>query len=122
MKAEYAMDTDLMTHLEESKEELHKLYNCDYADKAPKRSLTASSSASSLSNGSQEVDFTARFTRQDRSISDELEEYFKLIPQDFKTCDPILWWYQHRVQFPNAYQLACDILSIPGMFFPVSCV
>jgi hypothetical protein len=32
---------------------------------------------------------------------DELEEFFKLLPEDFDNCDPIQWWAGRRTQFPN---------------------
>lgn len=43
----------------------------------------------------------------------ELDEYFKLQPEDFDCC-PFQWWLSHRAQFPNLYHMATDVLSIPG--------
>ncbi len=37
--------------------------------------------------------------------------------EDFDFCDPVMWWYKQRTQFPNLYCMAHDIMSIPGMFF-----
>jgi hypothetical protein len=65
------------------------------------------------SNGSPIRDFMARFKTATRSPCEELEEYFKLPPQDF-SCNPLHWWRAHSVQFPNLSRLACDILSILG--------
>ncbi|KAH9001952.1 hypothetical protein EDB83DRAFT_2423233 [Lactarius deliciosus] len=59
-----------------------------------------------MQNGSpQKVDFTARYKRTNRRVSDELEEYFKLGQEDFETCRPLDWWLGRRAQFPNLYRL-----------------
>ena len=52
----------------------------------------------------------------------ELEEYFKLLPEDFEKCDPIKWWVGRRAQFPNLFRLAHDILCIPGMCHAISAI
>jgi len=64
--------------------------------------------------GLPQKSFTARYRRKDRSSVNELEEYFKLPAEDFDTCNPIHWWMGRRVQFPNLFRLARDILCIPG--------
>ena len=48
------------------------------------------------------------------NATDELDDYFKLPLEDFKTCDPLHWWSARKAQFPNLSQLARDIFSIPG--------
>jgi hypothetical protein len=58
--------------------------------------------------------------KKERVYVNELEEYFKVPREDFDSCDPIKWWVSRRAQFPNAYRLACDVLSIPGEFFSPS--
>jgi hypothetical protein len=63
---------------------------------------------------SPQKNFTARFKRKTKVVVDELEEYFKLEPEDFDLCNPIQWWMGRRAQFPNLFWLARDILSIPG--------
>jgi len=45
----------------------------------------------------------------------ELDKYFKLLPEDFETCNPIHWWMGQCAQFPNFFWLAHDILCIPGV-------
>ena len=62
-------------------------------------------------------DFTAAFRRAPRAVSNELDAYFKMPAEDFSTCDPVNWWFIHRFQFPTLFQLAFDILGIPGECF-----
>jgi len=64
--------------------------------------------------GSPQKCFTARYRRRENVTVNELEEYFKLLPEDFEKCDPIKWWVGRRAQFPNLFRLARDILCIPG--------
>jgi hypothetical protein len=108
-------DTSLRTHLEESKAKLEARYRADYAKRisAP---VTAQSSTSSISTprSPQKVDFTARYNKRMRHNTDEIDEFFKLLPESFAV-DPIHWWAGRRAQFPNLSRLARDILSIPGM-------
>ncbi|KJA21873.1 hypothetical protein HYPSUDRAFT_139870, partial [Hypholoma sublateritium FD-334 SS-4] len=60
-------------------------------------------------------DFTARFQRLARQQSlNELEEYLRLPPQEFHSCDPMRWWNSQRQRFPMLYKMARDILAIPG--------
>jgi hypothetical protein len=63
---------------------------------------------------SPQKDFTARFKKKTKAVVDELDEYFKLEPEDFDLCNPVHWWMGRRAQFPNLFWLARDILSIPG--------
>ena len=62
----------------------------------------------------QKVNFTARYKQRARLDIDELEEFFKLPPEDFDNCDPVQWWAGRRTQFPNLSRFARDVLSIPG--------
>ncbi|KJA22731.1 hypothetical protein HYPSUDRAFT_138928, partial [Hypholoma sublateritium FD-334 SS-4] len=43
-----------------------------------------------------------------------LEEYLRLPPQEFISCNPMRWWYAQRERFPNLYKLARNVLAIPG--------
>ena len=52
----------------------------------------------------------------------ELEEYLKLLSEDFKKCDSIKWWVGCCAQFPNLFHLAHDILCIPGMCHAISAI
>ncbi len=59
-----------------------------------------------------------RHTQQASSVN-ELDDYMRLPPQDFHSCDPTQWWYSQRRRFPALYSLARDILGIPGLIsFP----
>jgi hypothetical protein len=42
-----------------------------------------------LAGSPQKVNFTKRYKQHARSDIDELEEFFKLPPEDFDNCDPI---------------------------------
>lgn len=117
MKADYEDDISLLSYLESAKNDLHRHYLDNYALASPESESATPYSALPLTRGNspQKVDFTSRYRRKARTTVDELEDYFKLSPEDFATCDPIQWWLGRRAQFPNLFRLARDILSIPGM-------
>ena len=84
----------------------------------------SSSSSSSLSptmlpliEGLPQKSFTAQYRRKEKASVNELEEYFKQMREDFDSCNPIQWWVGWRGQFPWLFQLARDILCIPGELF-----
>jgi hypothetical protein len=62
------------------------------------------------------VNFTSRYNRKNQLSCNELEEYFKLLCEDFDTCKPLRWWVEWQAQFPTLYCLTQDLLMIPGMF------
>ena len=62
----------------------------------------------------EKVNFISRYQVKDRAMVDEVNEYFKLPWEDFESCKPLQWWLGRCSQFPNLYQLVCDIFSIPG--------
>jgi hypothetical protein len=121
--ADYAQDADLLADLEKAKSALHTFYHDNYSgftsstDKHHPASDSTTVPASVQNGSPQKVDFTARYKRTNRRISDELEEYFKLGQEDFDTCRPLDWWLGRRAQFPNLYRLSRDILAIPGELF-----
>ena len=115
LKDEFEDDIELSSHLEISKDDLHKHYKDHYA---PTPSLSKSSSQPSISatsNASPQKNFISRFNRKLRTSTDELLEFWSLPQEDIESCDPLHWWYGRRVQFPNLYRLVRDIFSIPGM-------
>jgi hypothetical protein len=124
--ADYVHDPDLLADLEKAKSVLHTFYHDNYSSftsSTDRRNHSATPPV--VQNGSpQKVDFTARYKRTNRRVSDELEEYFKLGQEDFDTCRPLDWWLGRRAQFPNLYHLARDILAIPGESFRLlfSCI
>jgi hypothetical protein len=83
-----------------------------------KKSLSEESVAANANTESKnkepKFDFTACYSKKDRQMFDDLEEYLKLHPEDFGSCSPFQWWQGRRAQFPNLYHLATDVLSIPG--------
>ena len=118
LKEDYAQDADLLTDLEKAKSALHTFYHDNYSNITSSTDKRSSTTAPLIQNGSpRKVDFTARYKRTNRRVSDELEDYFKLGQEDFDTCRPLDWWWGRRAQFPNLYRLARDILSIPGECF-----
>ena len=107
-------DTALHTHLEESKAKLEAHYRANYA-KPISMPITAQSSTSSISARSpQKVDFTSHYNKRMHLNVDEIEEFFKLLPESF-AMDPVQWWAGCCAQFPYLSRLARDILSIPGV-------
>jgi hypothetical protein len=44
---------------------------------------------------------------------DELDSYFDA-PWIGLDADPVQWWYARKAEYPRLYQLARDIMSIPG--------
>lgn len=42
----------------------------------------------------------------------ELDIYLETGPE--RVHDPIGWWYERRVEFPNLSRMAMDYLGIPG--------
>lgn len=121
LKADFSSDPDLLDHLEDMRSQLNSHFQAKYAGKFnPKRATAPAPSTSSFTHpkGSPQKDFTARYRLQQRTVIDELQEYFKLPQEDFDLCDPIQWWFSRQAQFPkNLFCLARDILTIPGRFF-----
>ena len=122
MKLDYANDPILSEYLESSKKDLREYYETHYANKhnPPSQISTPrafSSSSSAAPSHSPQKNFTARFHRKTATTLNELDEFFKLPPEDFETCNPIYWWMGRRAQFPNLFWFARDLLSIPGAYF-----
>src|SRR6267154_5579116 len=93
-------DTLLRTHLEESKAKLEAHYRANYA-KPISTPISAQSSTSSVSVRSpQKVDFTSCYNKRMHLDIDEINEFFKLVPESFSV-DPIQWWAGRRAQFPS---------------------
>jgi hypothetical protein len=115
LKEDYAQDADLLADLEKAKSALHTFYHDNYSGFTSSTDKSSLTTAPVIRNGSpRKVDFTARYKRTNRRVSDELEDYFKLGQEDFDMCRPLDWWWGRRAQFPDLYRLARDILSIPG--------
>lgn len=122
LKIDYSDDLTLFDHLEESKTALFDYFNEHYATRpVHSPTPTPSSPISSASvqaqppmNGSPQKSYTARYSRKEKCTTNELEEYFKLPAEDFEVCNPIQWWVGRRHQFPHLFQLARDVLCIPG--------
>jgi hypothetical protein len=86
---------------------------------APKASSTANPTPAEppvISSSPQKVNFMARYKKWVPSLVDEVEEFFKLLQENFDNfdnCDPIQWWVGWHAQ-SHLSQLTLDILSIPG--------
>ena len=120
MKLDYADDPILYEHLESSKGELYVYYETHYANRhtTPATQLSKPqmpTTSASVPAHSPQKNFTARFQRKTATVINELDEYFKLPPEDFERCDPIHWWMGRRAQFPNLFWFARDLLCIPGV-------
>jgi hypothetical protein len=109
----------LSNHLEDSKTNLFNYFEENYTTlHSPTPSSLPPTLVQALPvDGSPQKSFTARYRRKEKYSTNELEEYFKFPAKDFDTCSPIQWWVGRRSQFPRLFQLARDILCIPGMYF-----
>jgi hAT family C-terminal dimerisation region len=115
LKLDYSDDTTLSDHLKDSKTNLFEYLDENYAMHSPTPSTQPSTPIQALPmDGSPQKSFTARYRRKEKYSTNELEEYFKLPAEDFESCNPIQWWVSRRSQFPRLFQLAHDILCIPG--------
>ena len=92
LKDEFENDTDLSSHLEISKDDLHKYYLNPYAPSPP----SSQPSISATSKASPQKNFIARFNRKPRTSIDELLEFWSLPQEDFENCNPLHWWYGRR--------------------------
>lgn len=117
--ADYEDDPTLKVYLEKCKQDLETHFNEEYKHQTSVPSREGSSASILSTNSTAKYDFTSRYKQRERPPIDELQEFWKLEPEDFDTCDPIDWWFNHRLQFPHLYQLALDVLSIPGQFLVV---
>jgi hypothetical protein len=119
MRDDYADNQVLLQYLERAMEDLRKLYIAQYATNistdSTRHSFTepSSSASSSRDKSPSKVNFTSRY-RKERANRDELEEYFKLLREDWEGCNPLHWWMGRRGQFPSLFGLAPDLLTIPG--------
>lgn len=108
---------DLLQYLESSKEKLLSHYAEHYANHAHSLNKYPNNPIQLVTQESPtRVNFTLRYKKKDNLLRNELEEYFKLLREDFEACDPLEWWVGRRAQFPNLYCLARDLISIPGRF------
>jgi len=117
LKLDYGDDLTLSSHLEDSKINLFKYFDKNYATLPTPMPLLPSTPVRAPMDGSPQKSFTAQYHWKEKHSTNELEEYFKLPAEDFKTCDPIQWWVGQQSQFPHLFQLARDILCIPGKYF-----
>jgi hypothetical protein len=113
MKDDYESDQSLDDYLESSKAVLHSYWSKNYKVMQPVSDPAVPSPTAPIGS-LPKFSFTARYHKTRTTTADELEEYFKLPPEDFELCDPIKWWVGRRAQFPSLSRLALDILSIPG--------
>ena len=80
-----------------------------------------SDGASTNTSSSKSFQFVSRYGQRDRQAINKLDEYFKVVPEDFDLCNPIEWWWNWRGEFPHLYRLACNVLSIPGVWLGLNC-
>jgi hAT family C-terminal dimerisation region len=106
----------LYNHLEDSRTKLFDYFEENYATlHCPTPSSPPPTSVQAVpADGSPQKSFTARYRRKETYSINELDEYFKLPAEDFDACNPIQWWVGRRSQFPRLFQLARDVLCIPG--------
>jgi hAT family C-terminal dimerisation region len=111
---DYANYPILSEYLESSKQDLYSYYQTHYANKHTSTQMTIAPQTPALSADaphSPQKNFTACFQQKTTTVLNELDEYFKLSPENFERCNPIHWWIGRRAQFPNLCWFACDLLS-----------
>jgi hypothetical protein len=90
------------------------------------------------SGSPQQVNFTAQYNQHPSAIKDKLEEFRRLLQQDFDTCDPIPLWAGRceplssgpgLLQFPGKFISPClnvfaesPVLFIQGSAAAVECI
>ena len=118
LKDKFEDNISLSSHLEISKDDLHKHYQDHYAPPPSSQPSTSSQpSILAISKASPKKNFIARFNHKPRTSTNELLEFWSLPQEDIENCDPLHWWYACCAQFLNLYRLVCDIFSIPGKCF-----
>ena len=97
IKADYADNSILSDHLEQSRSDLVDYFNTNYSNTIPVPSSSPSAppvyvrSADSapMTHGSPQKSFTARYHRKEKASINELKEYFKLPAKNFNACNLI---------------------------------
>ena len=96
MLQDYANDLDLLAYLKSAKILLHIHYIMHYASYMPCSlddfANTTDTTLSATDGSPSKVNFTSRYKRKDQLSHDELEEFFKLLHEDFDACKPLQWW------------------------------
>ena len=115
LKADYRDDPMLSDHLEQSKFDLFCYFDKHYANANTSRLSAPSTSAQTpLIEGSPQKSLTDWYHKKERSSTNKIEDYFKLPAEDFDVCNSIHWWMGWWSRFPHLFQLAHNILCIPG--------
>ena len=121
LKSDWASDPSLLADLDKVKSKLKTFYQQSYmwcsqsTNLQPSQSLSSVTEQNSSVSGSPEkVNLTSWYQMKDRIVVDKVDEYLKLPQEDFECCKPLQWWLGRCSQFPNLYQLICDIFFIPG--------
>ena len=87
------------------------MYIQHYSNHANTLHESISNAAQSMSLDGSPYNFTLSY-KKDNLLHDELEEYFKLTPEDFDMCKPLKQWLGQQAQFPNFYCLAQDLFLV----------
>ncbi|KAF5324671.1 hypothetical protein D9611_004416 [Ephemerocybe angulata] len=111
LRSSFSDDPSLLTFLDDSRLKLENHYHDMYEPFLPSHPPPTTSTTHTPSFA---FDFMAAFQQAPAPTSSEIDSYFRLPIEDFRTCDPVQWWHKQRFQFPRLYKLARDILSIPG--------
>ena len=93
LKDEFKNDLDLSSHLEISKDDLHKHYKENYAPSTP-LSQPSQPSIRQPQHLFKRILLQGLIIILPRISTDELLEFWSLPQEDFERCDPLLhWWY-----------------------------
>jgi hypothetical protein len=95
IRDDYSKTPDLLQYLEKSMTNLCKHFTLKCASArstGTQRAFTERPHASSSIEDLSMVSFISRYKRGDNSDRDELAEYFKLLREDWDSCNPLQWW------------------------------
>lgn len=58
---------------------------------------------------------TTELVPREEKMDDELDRWLRLADPVEKDCDPFLYWFNKRFEYPRLTRMAIDILSVPPM-------
>ncbi|KIJ36210.1 hypothetical protein M422DRAFT_261541, partial [Sphaerobolus stellatus SS14] len=133
LSEDHISEAEFLEHIEDRKRDLESHYAVHYAGQvssstklsqpSPSTSSVLHRTSSNLTSSPEKINFTARYAiRRPAAERNELEEYFRLMPEVWEECNPVTWWGARHAQFPNLSRLARDVMSIPGSAVAVECI
>ena len=92
---DYKDNPDLLEYLESSKSLLQSHYDEHYANHSyelVRSPWHGNATLPTAHESPSRVNFTLQYKKKHNFKCNELEEYFKMLCEDFDTCDALEWW------------------------------